>query len=574
MTFEHLDVDRASLNEAQRSRAWRALSSRTYDVVVIGGGVTGAGVALDAASRGLSVALVEARDLASGTSSRSGKIFHGGLRYLEQLNFGLVREALVERDLMVERLCPYLVRPVKFLIPLTRVWERPYVGAGVALYDLLRLTGPRSTPGHRHLSRRATLREIPDLRAERVRGGVQYYDVRVDDARHTMTVARTAARLGCDLVTRAEAVAIRRDAGSRVAGVRVRDQRSGAEIDVSARTVVNATGVWAEQTQRLAAEHGVSVTPSMGAHIMVPGDRINARSGLIARAAGSVFIIRQWFDSWLLGTTDAPWHGSLSDPVALDADVDFLLGEANRWLRQPLARADVIGVYAGLRPLVTGTGDSTAGLSRDHAVLEGPPGLITVVGGKYTTYRVMARDVVDTVGRQLARSVPTSATDTLPIFGVAGWSELGERVEELAAETAVPAARIERLLGRYGGATTALFDLIGDRPELAESLPGAPGYVGAEVVYAAEHEGATKLEDVMMRRTRIAIESTDAGSRAAARVADLMGGTLGWSDARRADEVAAYKELAAVERGAVDGRDADRPGAVDADSVESTRPAR
>lgn len=545
-------VDRARFNQAQRERAWRALGDRTYDVVVIGGGVTGAGVALDAVSRGLSVALVEARDLASGTSSRSGKIFHGGLRYLEQLNFGLVREALVERDLMVDRLCPYLVRPVKFLIPLTRVWERPYIGAGVALYDLLRLTGSRATPGHRHLSRRATLAEFPGLRPERVRGGIQYYDVRVDDARHTLTVARTAARLGCEVLTRAAAVAVHRDATG-VTGVRVRDELTGAEADVAARTVVNATGVWAERTQRLAGEHGVSVTPSMGAHLMVPGGRIDARTGLIARAADSVFIIRRWFDSWLLGTTDSAWHGSLDDPVAPRADVDFLLGEANRWLRRPLKRADVIGVYAGLRPLVSASGPSTAALSRDHAVLEGPPGMITVVGGKYTTYRVMARDVVDALALRLPWRVPPSATETLPLFGVVGWAELAERVEDIAADSGLPVERIEHLLGRYGGATSELLDLIADRPELARPLPGAPRYIAAEVAYAVAAEGAVELADVLMRRTRISIESTDAGRTAARAVADLMAEALDWSDARRDEELARYAALTDTERGAVDG---------------------
>lgn len=544
-----------TLDPAQRTRAWERLGRHEYDVVVIGGGVTGAGAALDAASRGLSVALIEAHDLANGTSSRSGKIFHGGLRYLEQLNFSLVREALVERDLMVARLCPYLVEPQPFLFPFTRPWERPYVGAGVALYDLLRLTGPRSVPGHRHLSRRGVLRELPDLRPERVRGGVQYYDVRVDDARHTLMVARTAARFGCDVVTYAPVVSVlRSDRDGAVRGVRARDAHSGAECDVAARAVINATGVWAEGVQELADEHSIAVTPAKGIHLVVPADRVDSRTGLIVKTADSVFIIRRWFGYWLLGTTDTPWREDLDAPAADEADVDYLLEHANRWLRRPLGRADIVGVFAGLRPLVSGKGDSTAALARDHTVLEGPPGMVTVVGGKYTTYRVMARDAVDHVANTVrvrgGPAAPPSATDTLPLLGAAGWESFASNRDDLVAETKLTAGWVDHLLSRYGTRTTQLLDLVADRSELGEPLEGAPGYLRAEVVYAAQHEGARHLDDVLTRRTRIEMEYPRAGLGAAPEVADLLADALGWNDARRESELAEYARLAQARLGA------------------------
>lgn len=542
-----MSVDRSSLDVEQRARSLRRMAEEEYDVVVIGGGVTGVGTALDAVSRGLSVALLEAGDLASGTSSRSGKVFHGGLRYLEQGNFSLVREALTERDLMVDRLCPHLVSPERFLLPFTHRWERPYIGAGVLLYDLLRLTGTRSVPGHRHLTRTGVLREMPALRPESVTGGVQYYDVRVDDARHTMTVARTAARLGARIVARAPVVGVRTEAGQ-VRGVRVRDAEAGTELTVRGRTVVSATGVWAERVQEMAGESTLAVTAAKGIHLVVPADRIDSRTGLIARTADSVFIIRRWFDHWLMGTTDTRWEHEPDEPVATGADVDYLLGHANRWLRTPLSLDDVVGVYAGLRPLVSGKGGSTAALSRGHAVVEGPRGLFTVVGGKYTTYRVMARDAVDAAVARIGRTVPRSATDRLPLLGAEGFHAMVNQRHALAAEAKLAEPVVDHLLRRYGTLTPSLLDLIADRPELGEPVDGAPGYLAAELHYAATHEGALRLDDVLERRTRIFMETPDRGGTAAAHAARVVGDVLGWDDERRAAEVEAYRETREADR--------------------------
>ncbi|QVQ51760.1 glycerol-3-phosphate dehydrogenase/oxidase [Spiractinospora alimapuensis] len=538
-------TDRARLGAQQRRRAWERLSRDEFDLVVVGGGVTGAGTALDAVTRGLSVALVEAGDFASGTSSRSGKVFHGGLRYLEQLNFSLVREALTERDLMVDRLCPHLVSPEPFLFPLAHHWERPYLGAGVLLYDLLRLGGPRSVPNHRHLSQRQTLRAAPGLRSDAVAGGVRYYDVRVDDARHTLTVVRTAARLGAEVISRVSAVAIPRD-GGRVRGVRVRDGETGAETTVRARAVVNATGVWAADVQGLAAPPTVSITAAKGIHLVLPRDRINANTGLITRTADSVFIVRRWFDHWLMGTTDTPWTGDRAEPVATDEDVDYLLTQANRLLARPLARSDLVGVYAGLRPLVSGASHDTAGLSRDHTVVGGPDGLVTVVGGKYTTYRLMARDAVDAATRWLPRAVPGSITHRQPLTGADGFHTLMRQRDSLATEAGLSTRWLRHLLGRYGGHTTELLDLIADRPELGEPLPGI-AYLGAEFVYAARHEGALHLDDLLTRRTRAFMESADQGRSAAPVAVRLVAPELGWDEERCAEEVRTYIASSAVD---------------------------
>ncbi|HEY1176862.1 MAG TPA: glycerol-3-phosphate dehydrogenase/oxidase, partial [Phytomonospora sp.] len=457
----------------------RALREREYDVIVVGGGVTGAGAALDAVSRGLSTALLEAADLANGTSSRSGKLFHGGLRYLKQLNFSLVREALKERDLMVGRLCPHLVSPERFTFPFTHWWERVYIGLGVLLYDLLRLTVARTVKGHRHLSRKAVRRVLPALR-DGIRGGVSFYDVRVDDARHTMTLARTAAGLGADVATRAEVIGVLRE-GERVTGVRVRDAETGEEFEVRGRSVVNATGVWAERVQELAGASSLTVTAAKGIHLVVPAERIDLHSGLMAETADSVFIIRRWFGYWLIGTTDTRWDHSRDDPAPTGSDVDYLLGQAARWLEKPLTREDVVGVYAGLRPLVAGKG-ATAGLSRDHTVVEGPRGMFTVVGGKYTTYRIMAREAVDAAC--LGRDAPASITEKLPILGADGYPAVRAQRTLLADRHGLSPRWIDHLLGRYGALALDVLDLVAERPELARPIEGAPGYLAAEAVYA------------------------------------------------------------------------------------------
>ncbi|MFL6125410.1 glycerol-3-phosphate dehydrogenase/oxidase, partial [Actinophytocola sp.] len=491
----------ARLDLAYRSTALRALDQTEFDVLVVGGGVVGAGAALDAASRGLSVALVEARDFAAGTSSRSSKLVHGGLRYLEQRDFALVREALKERRLLLHRLAPHLVRPVPFLYPLThRVWERAYVGAGLALYDSI--GGARALPMHRHLSRRAALELAPALRPDALTGAIRYYDAQVDDARLTMMLARTAVQHGATVLTRVEAVEVLRDGGE-LTGVRVRDLLSGGEQVVRARRVISAAGVWTDEVRALAeARPPFRVRMSKGVHVLVPRSRIALDVGLITRTEKSVLFVIPWDRHWIIGTTDTPWDHDPARPTATRADVEYLLDHVNSVLRDPLTADDVVGVYAGLRPLLDpGAESDTTTLSREHAVAEPAPGFFVVAGGKYTTYRVMAADVVDAATAGLGRAVAPSLTRHLPIHGAVGFRELWADRARLA--TGLLAAEVvERLLGRYGSAVHDLLTMIARDPRLAEPLTAAPKYLAAEAVYAATHEGALDLDDVLSRRTR------------------------------------------------------------------------
>ena len=531
----------ARLGPEQRMRAIHQMSEQTFDVIVIGGGVTGAGTALDAASRGLMVALLEAKDLASGTSSRSGKTLHGGLRYLQQLNFSLVRQAAYERNLMVNRLCPHLTWPTPFLLPLVhRGWERIYMGSGVLLYDLIGGKRPSELPHHRHLTKKGALREMPSLRSDQITGALQYYDVIFDDARHTLTLARTAAQYGAVIGTRLEVTGMLFE-GQRVVGVKVHDLETSQELKVRGRCVINATGAWADLVQQLAGgEALMEIRPAKGIHIVVPKERIDSHTGLIAPTTDSVLVVRPWWQYWIIGTTDTPWDYDRSSPVANATEINYLLTEINKWLSTPLKREDILGVYAGVRPLLSGKGTTTAALSRDHAVLKGPEGLFTITGGKYTTYRVMAKDVIDAAMGMSGGLAPPSATATTPLLGAEGWHILLNQRERLAAKTGLRTQQIDHLSGRYGSLIEEIFALLTERPELARSVEGASEYLEAEIFYAVSNEGALHLEDILARRTHIAMETQDRGLVAASRVAHLAGEVLGWDTTRRKQEIDRY----------------------------------
>ncbi len=537
------------LSPVYRAETLRKLTREEVDVLVVGGGVTGAGVALDAASRGLSVALVEARDFAAGTSSRSSKLIHGGLRYLENLDFKLVREALKERGLLLQTLAPHLVRPVKFLVPLKhRVWERGYIGAGVTLYDTL--GGARALPRHRHLSKRGAGKVAPGLAEDALIGAIQYYDAQVDDARHTMTIARTAAEQGASVLTRARVTSLIRD-GERVVGAQVVDRESGAEIEVRAKTVVAATGVWSDDMAEAAGIPApFTVRASKGIHLVVSREKIDLDTGLILRTEKSVLFVIPWGRHWIVGTTDTEWDLDREHPVASQADVDYVLGHLNAVLRTPITADDIEGVYAGLRPLLAAKATSTTKLSREHAVAHPVPGLVIVAGGKYTTYRVMAADAVDVAVEDLGRPAPSSWTERLPIVGAAGYHELWGARHALAQRAGLPLDRVEHLLQRYGTAIEDILESISERPELGEPIPGTAEYLKAEVVYAVSHEGALHLEDVLTRRTRISIEERDRGVTAAPVVAALMAPLLGWDSHRQEREVTNYLARVEAERSA------------------------
>ncbi|MCA0147120.1 glycerol-3-phosphate dehydrogenase/oxidase [Blastococcus sp. LR1] len=539
------------LGPEQRAQAWAELAEGRFEVLVVGGGVTGAGVALDAATRGLRTALVEARDFASGTSSRSSKLFHGGLRYLEQFDFGLVREALHERDLNVTRLAPHLVKPVPFLYPLThRMWERPYVTAGLALYDGLARMGALSTPmpPQRHLTRTGARKLFPALRPEALVGAVRYYDAQADDARHTLGVVLTAARYGATVLNSAEVVSFLH-AGGRVVGARVRDVETGQEVEVRSEVVVNATGVWTDDLQTLVGGRGrFHVRASKGVHIVVPRDRINGEAGLILRTETSVLFVIPWGSHWIVGTTDTEWNLDKAHPAASRADIDYILARVNEVLTVPLSHDDITGVYAGLRPLLSGESESTSQLSREHAVARPMPGVIAVAGGKYTTYRPMAADAVDAVAQDVTRRVPPSVTEHVPLVGAEGYAAMVNRLDVLAERWGIARFRAEHLLNRYGSLAPEVLALADDDRALLEPVPGAEEYLMVEMVWGAGHEGALHLDDLLARRTRISIETSHRGVDSAEAVAKAVAGVLGWDGERVANEVASYRARVEAER--------------------------
>jgi len=561
-----------SLSPGARDAALTALAGTEVDVLVVGGGVVGAGCALDAVTRGLSVGLVEARDFASGTSSRSSKLIHGGLRYLEMLDFALVREALRERGLILSRLAPHLARPVKFLYPLQhRGWERLYAGTGVTLYDALAWGG--GLPRHRQLTRRGALRVCPALKKEALVGAMQYYDAQLDDARHTMFLARTAAAYGAHVVSRTRVTGFLRE-GERVTGVTVQDLEHDRTFEIRAQQVINATGVWTDDIQSLVGERGqFHVRASKGIHLVVPRDRIQSSTGLILRTEKSVLFVIPWGRHWIIGTTDTDWSLDKAHPAASSTDIDYLLEHVNSVLSTPLVRSDVQGIYAGLRPLLSGESESTSKLSREHTVASPTPGLVVVAGGKYTTYRVMAKDAVDAAAHGLGRSVPRSVTERVPLVGAEGFPAYWNRRGTLAHESGLHVARIEHLLNRYGTLIDEVLALIKEDPELGKPIEGADDYLRAEFVYAAQAEGARHLEDVMTRRTRISIETFDRGLAAAPDAARLIGGVLGWTDDQIKREVEHYRLRVEAERASQEQpddatADAARLGAPDIAPIE------
>jgi glycerol-3-phosphate dehydrogenase len=545
-------VTRSSkLGPEERSAALDVLKSKELDILVIGGGIVGTGAALDAATRGLRVGMVEARDWASGTSSRSSKLVHGGIRYLEQLNFRLVREALIERGLLLQRIAPHLVKPVRFLYPLTKpIFERIYVGAGMLLYDIFSYTGgrPPGVPHHRHLTKSQMLRAMPSLNPDAFVGGLTYYDAQVDDARYVSTLARTASFYGAHVASRVRVEGFIK-VGQRVVGVNAHDLETGEHFEIRASQVVNATGVWTDDTQAMVGERGqFKVRASKGIHLVVPRDRIHSKLGLLLRTEKSVLFVIPWGRHWLIGTTDTDWDLDKAHPAATAVDIDYLLEHVNTVLAVPLTRDDVEGVYAGLRPLLAGESDQTSKLSREHIVAHTVPGLVVVAGGKWTTYRIMAKDAIDEAVAALDGTISESITEDIALLGAEGYHAAWNKRGKIARAFGVHKVRIEHLLNRYGVLTDELLDLLRERPELDEPLPGADDYIAAEVVYAATHEGALHLDDVLARRTRISIEAWDRGVSAAPVVAKLMAGELGWDATRITREVDTYLKRVAAER--------------------------
>ena len=554
------------LTREQRATALEEMSgAEGLDVLVIGGGITGAGIALDAASRGLRTGVVEMGDWASGTSTWSSKLIHGGLRYLYQLDFALVHEALTERGRLLETTAPHLVKAQPFLWPLKHHYERSYSAVGVGMYDALALAGARghrTVPIQKHLGRKGTRALAPALDPSGLVGAIRFYDARVDDARLVIDIIRTAVGLGALAASRTKVTGFLKSAHGAVTGAAVTDLATGATHEIRARRTINATGVWTEATQDLATSTGgLKVLTSKGIHIVVPKEAIDAETGIFLRTEKSVLFIIPWPRYWVIGTTDTPWTEDVSKPVATAADVDYLLAHANEVLSRPLRRSDIIGVYAGLRPLLQpqlkpGAEAASTKVSREHTVTRVAPGLTAIAGGKLTTYRVMAADAVDhALGEALARAHPCVTAD-LPLVGAAGYRALAAQAGAIARERGWTLDRVTHLLDRYGDELPALLASIDEDPSLARPLGEAPAFLRAEVAWAVTHEGAAHLDDVLLRRVRLDIERRDRGLGAAEEVLEVMAPLLEWSDDDVAAEREAYAErvaqIAAAEAEATD----------------------
>ena len=534
----------SSLNPQQRAEDLSRLAKEHFDVLVIGGGINGVGVALDAVTRGLTVALVEGDDFASGTSSRSSKLIHGGLRYLEQYDFKLVREALHERELLVSSLAPHLVKPVAFLYPLhEKVKERTYVGAGLALYDALR-GFKRALPGHKHLSQKTISEIAPSLRTDVVTGAIRYFDAQVDDARHTMMIARTAKRHGAAIITHAKVDSLIKK-GKRVTGAVVSDLNSKKKINVKASTVIMCAGVWSDQLHKsFGIEPGYEVKMSKGVHITLPGNAIKAHEGIIIKTAVSVLFIIPWKDQWMIGTTDTEYLGDPNEPLADRSDVQYIIEQANRVLSPRINTEQVIGVFAGLRPLVANKKDvDTTKLSREHTVDRPVPGFVSLAGGKYTTYRVMAKDAVDMATNDITKLTNESITSKLPIIGADGYWALTQQVDALAARYNLKSETIVHLLNRYGSDISDLLELISEDRKLATPVSRDLPYLKAEIVYSVISEGAQTVADVMERRTRIWFEAPNFGLDLAQSIADLIAPHLKWKAPQKKASIAEYVKL-------------------------------
>jgi glycerol-3-phosphate dehydrogenase len=516
-----------------------ALTRETWDVVIVGGGIVGTGALLDAVSRGMRAVLIEQEDIAAGTSSRSSRLIHGGLRYLEQFRFQLVREALAERSRILN-LAPHLVRIEPLLFPIYGIpfASKAFYDAGLTLYDIL---GARHDGGwHRRLSKAATLELAPTLRREGLRGGLVYHDGVEDDARYTLAVARTAVAAGGVAVTRVRATGLRSSTTSRVIeALQAQDLMTGGTFEIPTRAVVDATGVWAAEPDRPFKGGSLRILPSRGAHLVVPRARIPNQTGLTIRVPGKFVFLVPWPEYWLIGTTDAPYEGPAEHPTADGREVDRLLATVNATMDVDLTRNDVVGTYAGLRPLIAPSDGSTVKASREHRVTVGSDGVVRIGGGKYTTYRVMARDVLDAVlGSAEAKRRPShtaerrlvGAADTDLLARIAGDLSSIPAVREIGAEAA------PRLVARHGTEAPAVL-MLGDDLDLVRALVPGRVLLEAEVAWAARNELAFSLDDVLARRTRLAQELPDRGESIAPRVAAILGRELGWDDARQRLEI-------------------------------------
>lgn len=506
----------------------RALDRREpWDLVVVGGGATGVGVAIDAASRGYATLLLERHDFGKGTSSRSTKLVHGGVRYLAQGDIGLVREALRERGLL-RRNAPHVVHELGFVVPSYSRWTTAFYGTGLWAYHVL--SGKQKFGPTQRLSKAEALARVPTLNADGLRGGILYHDGQFDDARLLVNMVRTAAERGAVMLNYARVTGLSRDLSGHVDGVSFRDEESGREGHVAARVVVNATGAFCDDVRRMGNPAAPPmVSPSQGIHLVFDRSFLPGDTAFVVPKTddGRVMFAIPWHGHTLVGTTDVPVSDAVAEPLPTEQEIDFVLDTAGRYLQNPPKRADVLSTFAGIRPLVSaGSGKNTAALSRDHTIRVEPSGLLTVTGGKWTTYRNMAEDAVNRAAELGRLGERACVTRTLRIHG---WHDNARHFSPLAT---------------YGADAPLIRELAGANPTLAEQLHSALPYTGAEVVWAGRFEMARTIEDVLARRLRALFLNAKAAVAMAPRVASLLAAELGRDSAWQAVQVQAFERLA------------------------------
>jgi glycerol-3-phosphate dehydrogenase len=548
-----------TLSASDRQQNLAGLANERFDVLVIGGGITGGGVALDAATRGYKVALVEKSDFASGTSSKSTKLVHGGIRYLPNFDFSLVHEALVERGLLLQN-ASFLVQPIGFVLPIYKGDRHPVgmpfttpngiglnkmLDMGLWMYD--RMAGRRNINHHRQLSRDEVLKIAPALVKQDLKDGFIYYDAQTNDARLTMTIIQTAARYGATIANYAEVTSLITE-NNQVTGVQIRDKIGEQDIIIRARYIVNATGVFVERIEALlGTESQIQVEPSKGVHLVLSRETLQLQDKAIVLPETEdkrILFIVPWESRAIFGTTDTG-TGDLDRPEAAEEDINYLLKYLNRYLSVQLTENDIISTYAGYRPLIKPRKQnrSTARLSRTHAVLEDRSGLITIVGGKLTTYRRMAQDTVDVISRRDGHQKPIHPTENLPLQGCAGWPTAQRELEKRGTQLGLNADVIEHLGHSYGANALAVLDLIDKNPTLSERLIADLPYLKAEVIYACHNSMAMTPADILARRTSITLEDHQRGLGVLEEIATMMAEELNWSEAYKTITSRAYCDM-------------------------------
>ena len=515
------------MNRAQMIAAVRDRQT-PWDVIIIGGGATGAGIAVDAASRGFATLLLEREDFAKGTSSRSTKLVHGGVRYLEQGNISLVMEALKERGLLRQN-APHLVHDVPFVVPNYTWWEAPFYGIGMKIYDML--AGKYGFGKSRILSREETLERLPNLAPDGLKGGVVYHDGQFDDSRLLIHLMQTAADHGATVLNYFPVTSLRKDEDGFIDGVLAKDSETGEQFNLAAKVVINATGIFTDEIRRMAdPAANTMIAPSQGIHLVLEGSFLRSSTAVMVphTSDGRVLFAIPWHGHTVVGTTDTPIAGPSYEPLPYEQEIEFILETAAEYLHHPPTRADVLSVYVGIRPLVKAggaEGGKTSTLSRDHTVHIDQSGLLTIVGGKWTTYRYMAQDTMNhaiTLGKLDDRPC---VTHNLHIHG---WAEEAQ----------------DNPLAVYGSDAAKILAIAAESPDLAAKLHPALPYIAAEVVWAAREEQARTVEDVLSRRTRALLLNAHAAIAMAPQVANLMARELGKDQAWVAAEIATFTDLA------------------------------